>query len=260
VTVAEVRNVVAVSEYAIAGDVGAQGVYADETGRVLDRWVQGVTQWLEVLAGIDVQPGRWWTASVSPQFVSALPIQVDESGGLSSFATLSQAITGVTHTIAASRSQWDSSVTHANLGDEPSAELLLLRDARAALRRRLLRKAVIDAGTATEVGLASAIRERLDRIGSSDRETIEQVLKNCSGVVELFDLLVALGYPPPMSRRRVMDQLAEKRNRAAHGGTEPSKSDARAALQVAEVILASLPLSHSGDRRSMSCDDGEYTA
>ncbi len=112
-------------------------------------------------------------------------------------------------------------MAHANRGDAVPQEHLLLRDARAALFRDEFRKALIDAVTAAEVALGRGIRERLD--GLADRpELIDRVLKNATGVLMVFDLYSVLGKPPSMSRERVMDRLAEKRNKAVHGGVVPT--------------------------------------
>lgn len=230
-----VRHLVGLTSFGLEQDDETKREWADETGRVLDHWVASVTEWLEVLAQVDVRPNRP-TGPRSPTFVFPLPVEIDEAGAASWFTTMNQFETIYGASSGATKSHWASAVRHANASDQVPPEHLVLRDARAAMRRDDLRRAVIDAGTACEVALAGAIRARLSRAGSND-DAIAQLLKNASGVIELFDLLVALGTELSLSRGRVVDRLAGKRNEAVHGGVVPSREATAAGLRVAEEIL-----------------------
>lgn len=99
----------------------------------------------------------------------------------------------------------------------------LLMQAIMALAEGDYRRAAIDAGTASEVALASAMRELLQVKGVND-EFIEQTILRAQGIEGLFTEYLTLGTPVPVfrnaavSRGRVMSQLAGVRNGAAHAG------------------------------------------
>jgi hypothetical protein len=153
-------------------------------------------------------------------------------------------LVGVRHeSERATSDQWSRAVVHANAGDAIADERAFLRDARAALRRDDRRKAAIDAGPASEVALSMAIRQRLTDSGR-DAAAIDQILKTTSGVVELYDLYSVLDAPLPISRERLMDQVAKKRNDAAHAGKSPSSDEVRRSIgTVSELLDAISPLS-----------------
>jgi hypothetical protein len=115
----------------------------------------------------------------------------------------------------------------------------LLSNARSARTREDRRRAVIDAGTATEVSLALALETRmLDR--GLVREFAEQVTERANGVVGLVDLYLREIGPLPVSLAKVKDQLAHKRNLAAHSGYEPSPNETVNAVRCAESIVESV--------------------
>jgi hypothetical protein len=70
-----------------------------------------------------------------------------------------------------------------------------------------------------------------------DAESIRRVLKNNTGAVEVFDLAVALGVEVPVSRERLMDQIAWPRNLAVHQGETPEPITVRRAQETATKIL-----------------------
>lgn len=209
---------------------------ADEIGEVIDVWLWLVGQWLEVLSGIDIGPGPGGGSHlVKPRYVHPLPIVADRRGGSRHYATMTQhGVAYRSHTYAC-RGDCERAVSHANADRTPPAEHLLLRDCRAAWRRHDRRKAVIDAATAAEVALAEAIRGRLDP--NAGDTAVEQVLKNTSGVVELYDLAVGLGCSFPVSRGRVINELAGRRNLAVHARAVPDDDDLRSAHDVARALV-----------------------
>ena len=99
-----------------------------------------------------------------------------------------------------------------------------------------LRRAVIDSGTAAEVSLASFVAAELSTRGLAISAG-ERIIQQANGVVGLFDLYESLGGNLPVSRRRVMDQLAKPRNDAAHGGHAPDKIGVGNAMTVATSIV-----------------------
>jgi hypothetical protein len=244
VAAAWVRHVVVHTSYDGAADDESKMQFADVTGKVIDVWIDNVTEWLEILARIDVRPGKPAGARrLEPKYVHPLPIELNEQHGAPTWFTTMSQLSGLTHeTERAARDQWAWAVAHANAGDVIPDEYLFLRDARAALRRGDCRKAAIDAGTAAEVALSNAIRQRLTDAGR-DPEAIRQILKDTSGVVELYDLYSVLDACLPISRKRLMDRVAHKRNDAAHAGQPPTPGETKRGIEtVLELLDAIAPL------------------
>jgi hypothetical protein len=102
----------------------------------------------------------------------------------------------------------------------------LLVQAIMALAEADYRRAAIDAGTASEVALASAISELLEA-KELNREYIDQTIRRSDGFDALFSLHLSFGRPKPISRNApvsrnaVITQLANVRNDSAHAGRIP---------------------------------------
>ncbi len=122
-----------------------------------------------------------------------------------------------------------------NAGVRPPEEHLLLRDSRTAALRNDGRKAVIDAASAVEVALARAIRTRLTTAPSE--ESIDRVLEDARGVMELYDLAAVLGIGLSPSRGEVAGRLAGRRNLAVHEGKDPGDVAVREAQETARAIV-----------------------
>jgi serine/threonine protein kinase len=118
----------------------------------------------------------------------------------------------------------------------------LLMQAIMALAEEDYRRAAIDAGTASEVALASAIKELLQTKGVNG-EFIDQTILRASGIEGLFTEYIALGTPVPMfrsatvSRGRVNSQLAAVRNGAAHAGRIPTEEEATGVVELAHSLV-----------------------
>jgi hypothetical protein len=94
------------------------------------------------------------------------------------------------------------------------------------------RLCVIDACSAVEVALDAALTARLRAHGLTGVES-ERLLRLGSGIAEAFPVyqqLVAAGQSA-VSRNRVIDQLANPRNRAVHAGEHPDETVAERALE-----------------------------
>ncbi len=117
----------------------------------------------------------------------------------------------------------------------------LLMQAIMALAEGDYRRAAIDAGTASEVALGSAMREVLQSKNLND-EFIDQMVLRAHGIEGLFMEYIALGKVPmfrnaPVSRSRVMSQLAEVRNGAAHAGRVPTAKESTGAVELAHSLV-----------------------
>lgn len=117
----------------------------------------------------------------------------------------------------------------------PAAHRFLLQ-ARNNMWSKDLRATLIDAGTAAEVALGTAINDELSSL-AAPQEFITKTIQAANGVVGLYDLYVSLGHTVPVSRGHVMNQLAQIRNAAAHAGFVPSDAECRNALTTATTVV-----------------------
>lgn len=108
--------------------------------------------------------------------------------------------------------------------DSPSDAHLLVRDARADLRRGRYRKAVIDAGSATEVVLAD-LNRRGPQIQTGPRPTL--------GWFVTQPAIAQAALLPPTTK----SELVEVRNDAIHKNVVPSAATARRAVALAREIV-----------------------
>lgn len=111
------------------------------------------------------------------------------------------------------------------------------------------RLCVIDACSAAEVALDVALTAHLRAHGLTSAET-ERLLRLGSGIAEAFPVyqqLVAAGQSA-VSRNRVVDQLANPRNRAVHAGEHLEEVVAERALETAaRLVEEAVPLPHPDD-------------
>jgi serine/threonine protein kinase len=112
----------------------------------------------------------------------------------------------------------------------------LLMQAMMALAETDYRRAAIDAGTAAEVALASAIYEELISKGLN-LEFIDRTIRTANGLDDLFSLYLSSGYALPVSQGNVRANLASVRNDAAHAGRIPSREEASRAVELAHALV-----------------------
>ena len=116
----------------------------------------------------------------------------------------------------------------------------LLMQAIMALAETHYRRAAIDAGTASEVALASAIFDELQEKGLN-REYIEHNIRIANGLDGLYSLYLSLGHTLPVSPGNVRANLAGVRNSAAHAGRIPSAEEANRAIEIGSPNLTGAP-------------------
>ena len=125
---------------------------------------------------------------------------------------------------------------------ELPADHRFLMQAMMALAETDYRRAAIDAGTASEFALASAISELL-RAKGVPQEFIEHLILRANGIDGLFSENLSLGNPAPVARNKEISlgglkaQLAGVRNKSAHAGTIPSAEEATRAVELAHSIV-----------------------
>jgi serine/threonine protein kinase len=117
-----------------------------------------------------------------------------------------------------------------------------LTQAIMALAEADYRRAAIDAGTASEVALASAISELL-QAKELNQEFIDLTIRRANGLEGLFSIYRSLGQQlpvfrnAPVSRNMILDQLASVRNDCAHAGQIPAAEKASRAVEVAHSLV-----------------------
>jgi serine/threonine protein kinase len=117
-----------------------------------------------------------------------------------------------------------------------------LMQAIMALAEADYRRAAIDAGTASEVALSSAIAHLL-QAKDVPQEFIENLILRANGIEGLFSEYLSLENPAPVSRNKEVSlaalraQLAGVRNKSAHAGTIPSAEEAIRAVELAHSIV-----------------------
>lgn len=136
-----------------------------------------------------------------------------------------------------SRSQVEGAFRRASAGQHLPTEHQLILASQSALLEGDLRRAVIDAGTAVEVALSSAVAREL-RARKVAPDFIDKVIINANGMAGLLGLYEAVGNRSPVSRNRLNNELAEVRNKAAHGGHIPLETKAQIAIDHASAIVA----------------------
>lgn len=119
----------------------------------------------------------------------------------------------------------------------------LLMQAIMSLAETDYRRAAIDAGTASEVALASAISDEL-HIKELNSEYIDHAIRSANGIDGLYSLYLSFGHTLPVSLGNLRSNLAGVRNDAAHAGRIPSIEEATRAVEIAhELVTTSHPLS-----------------
>jgi serine/threonine protein kinase len=111
-----------------------------------------------------------------------------------------------------------------------------------ALAETDYRRAAIDAGTASEVALATAITKLLQAKGVP-QDFIDQLILRANGIEGLFNEYLSLGNSTPLTRDKeislgaIRAQLAGVRNKSAHAGSIPSAEEATRAVELAHSIV-----------------------
>jgi serine/threonine protein kinase len=112
----------------------------------------------------------------------------------------------------------------------------LLMEAIMALAETDYRRAAIDAGTASEVALSSAIYNELASRGLNP-EFIDRTIRIANGLDGLLSVYQSFGHTLPVSQGNVRANLAGVRNDAAHAGRVPSPEEATRAVELAHVLV-----------------------
>jgi hypothetical protein len=191
------------------------------------KWFDIVRSWLAAWTGAPVR-------EVGTQYESVIHIPTKDGHMAGSGGRLGMVfVEGVQ---PASAKQVRGAFARASRRQQLPVEHKLLLEAWIALLEGDHRRAVIDAGTATEVALATAISGQLLR-SRVPPNLVDEVIKQANGIAGLATLYLRAGQPLPVSKNRIMSELANTRNEAAHGGRSPSADECVAAVGHARSLV-----------------------
>lgn len=187
-----------------------------------DPWFSRLRLWLEAAVDQDTDPDN----PIMPSSRGQLSLYFNDEGTVADLASWGP-MTVTRHDFELlNLHRLRRAVTQANAETLPSDAHLLMRDARAALRRQRTRIAVIDAGTAVELTLA-AFNDKGPKLSSlRGQPTLGRYVKELSARARL-----------PADTKTA---LVDVRNDAAHRNRQPVRPEALRALAIAKEIVEKL--------------------
>lgn len=131
----------------------------------IDFWFDLVRTWVEILTGQDLDPNhRVYDAE---ELGGGLTFVEPKRDGPVGFRFTTPQILPV------DEEQWSMIMSAAMGAEGPPLEHILLRDARAALERGFMRRAVIDSASAVETTLARVLDKRIDEIPGTQLKRLD---------------------------------------------------------------------------------------
>jgi hypothetical protein len=212
---------------------------AREFGDELASWWTLVCDWLDVLTLQDFTSLGRSQRSILNDSIQMWSGDVD---GIRRAGISYQVMTGVMRWVEVlDRQQLQAAMDLATTRRSPESEWLLLRDARSLLNAGEYRRAVIDACTAAELAAIALIDRAFAADGTTQVER-KRDFDNHRGLSKLKSLhkkRQAAGRLP----RRLVEDVAAPRNRAAHRGEALSDVHVKTAIATAaEVVDIAYPL------------------
>ncbi len=210
--------------------------FASELASTIEYWLVAVSDWVEVLSGTIISPRR---GRPNPDYRQNVPsLRIDRATLRAEIFVPGAIYIDFTERPLVSLAQWTQATTLVAADERPPLAHVLLRDARSARRDRDgIRRAVIDAATACEVGLSDCILAGLANVVSSDEA--KAMLKRRNGLMELYDFYVAsVAQPATVSWGRLNGRLPGPRNLVAHEGHRRSPAETKAAIEVATALVS----------------------
>jgi hypothetical protein len=218
------ENEVTYSDY-LHGRGHPQSPFVSNMFSNIDGWFDALRTWLEVKLDQDLDSEHPLTGlSVAGQ---GLHLMSDDHGQLSLPATANSITVNITTFENVALPLLRRAAKQVSLGALPDDAHLLLRDSRAALRRKQYRRAAIDAGSALELTLADFNRATT-RVTWSRNPTL--------GTYVGSRAIVARAHLPTTLQHDVVDV----RNAAIHQNQVPSYVEAKLAHDQAALIVARL--------------------
>lgn len=200
-----------------------QGSAIQELFQRIDDWFEQIRTWVETALDQDADPHH---ALLAPRLQAAgLHVLTVEGSTVSLPAHASRIFATLSTYEPLSLSLLRKIMQRVNAGSVPSDAQLFLRDSRAELRRGRYRRAVIDAGSATEITLAD-FNQRVTRV------TIP--LRGATlGWYATQSAIVAQAHLPA----HIMADLVTIRNSAIHHNRIPTQTEAARAVALAKQVV-----------------------
>lgn len=221
----------------IREDVGGPKVpfydLADQFGRRFNEWYACALDWVDLWRGIVFSRNADWSVGTQGYLRE---VEISYPGGLTGWG--GDGFLPTVHILpsksAIRRHVLMGAFGKATANESPPAEwVLYLRSHRASDARI----AVIEAATATEVGLARALAGRLVYISARARQTVAKQANGLVGLLTLIESIDGVAKSDSLAER-VKDQMAGPRNNAVHRGTVPEGTTvAQKALATAKAVL-----------------------
>jgi hypothetical protein len=214
-----------------------------QVGALFGAWLVRAEAWLDIWTGTIRAPV---TRVGTPLVRAALP---NDDGGLAGVGTGGPVPVVIRGQRSATAEEVAASFAAASAELDIPLAYAILRRSLVELHAGEHRLCVIDACSAAEVALDAALTAYLHAHGLTSAET-ERLLRLGSGIAEAFPVykqLVGAG-ESAVSRNRVIDQLANPRNRAVHAGDQPDETVAARALETsARLVGEAVPLPRPDD-------------
>jgi hypothetical protein len=210
---------------------------ADHLFGAIPSWSARLMDWLEVATGQDLD------SSVAPSTVRSgdgLDLHRVDSAGKATRQPSERPmligpmpIEGMSPSRELKEAIWRAVLNRTNSEMEPTIERLLLRDARAGLRHKHPRRAVLDGGTAAEIVLTQLLDGQLTNLPPRAATLFRKQNRQLGPLIQVLD---ALGVALP-ERQRLHQELVDPRNQAIHGGQQASIEEATRAVGLAHQIV-----------------------
>ncbi|WP_459547617.1 HEPN domain-containing protein [Nocardia sp. X0981] len=202
-------------------------------------WWNCVCDWLDVLT---LQDFARLERSQRSILNDSVQMWSGDSAGVRQAGISYQSMTGGIHQVEVlDAHKLQAALDLAGKGTQPDAEWLFMRDARSLLNAGEYRRAVIDACTATELAVTALIDRKFDEDGTdpAERRRIFGAHHGLSKLCHLHKKRNADGKLP----RRLVENVAAPRNKAAHRGAALGRAEAEVAIKsAAEVVEIAFPL------------------
>jgi hypothetical protein len=210
---------------------------ADRLFGAIPSWSARLMDWLEVATGQDLD------SSMAPSTVRSgdgLDLHRVDSAGKATRQPSERPmligpmpIEGMSPSRELKEAIWRAVLNHMNSEAEPPIERLLLRDARAGLRHKHPRRAVLDGGTAAEIVLTQLLDGQLTNLPPRAATLFRKQNRQLGPLIRVLD---ALGVVLPEGQR-LQQELVDPRNQAIHGGQQSSIEEASRAVGLAHQIV-----------------------
>lgn len=194
-------------------------------------WSSRLSDWIEVLTSDDLNAAHPLYAGDHSLWVSAAWIHPKGTGIDYSFINPQLTLHGSNGKNSMDANLWTRAIHAANNNREIPEIWALIRDARAAQRRDLGRRAVLDAGTSAELIIEKNLRRRLLR--SNSQPFVDKIMKGTWQVSRRVELMKSLRMWFPQNFEVHLLQL---RNNVVHKNARVTTSEAKHAVDAAEQL------------------------